>query len=64
MKQRTDDSELVVLERLKVYQRATRPLVDFYQRRETFRSINGAQAPDAVAAELAAVVRAMRNGHR
>jgi adenylate kinase len=50
--QRPDDSESVVLERLKVYARSTKPLVDFYRVRPTFRTVNGAQAPDLVAREL------------
>ena len=39
-------------ERLKVYQRKTKPLVEFYRTRPTFRSVDGAQAPDRVAAEI------------
>jgi adenylate kinase len=54
--QRTDDSEEVVLRRLKVYERDTRPLVDYYKDRPTFRIVNGAQVPERVAHELAAVI--------
>lgn len=54
--QRKDDSEDVVLNRLKVYERDTRPLVDYYKDRPTFRIVNGAQAPERVAQELAAVI--------
>ena len=50
--QRTDDTANVVLERLKVYQRATRPVLEFYRERPTFRVVNGAQAPETVAHEL------------
>ena len=60
--QRTDDNDAVVLERFKIYQRATKPLVDFYHARPTFRSINGAQTADSVAAELAAAIEAFGNG--
>jgi adenylate kinase len=60
--QRTDDNGAVVLERFKIYQRATKPLVDFYHARPTFRSINGAQTADSVAAELAAAIEAFGNG--
>jgi adenylate kinase len=56
--QRSDDSEAVVLERLRVYRANTKPIVEFYAKRPTFRSINGAQAPDRVAAELARAVAA------
>ena len=60
--QRADDSNGVVLERFKIYQRATKPLVEFYRERSTFRSINGAQAADSVAADLAAAIEAVGNG--
>jgi adenylate kinase len=60
--QRTDDNQAVVLERLKVYHRQTEPLVEFYRVRPTFRSIDGAQAPDRVAADLAAAIAAAGNG--
>jgi len=50
--QRTDDNSEVVLERLKVYQRATRPVLEFYRERPTFRVVNGAQAPERVAHEM------------
>jgi len=56
--QRADDSQKVVLERLKIYRANTKPLVDFYHLRPTFRSINGAQSPDRVAADLVAAVEA------
>ncbi len=54
--QRTDDNEQVVLERLKVYERATKPLVEFYRDRATFRIVNGAQALERVAQELDTVI--------
>lgn len=53
---RTDDGEDIVRERLKVYQRQTKPLVDFYSVRGTFRSIDGNQAPDVVTAAVDAAV--------
>jgi adenylate kinase len=56
--QRTDDNASVVLDRLRVYERQSRPLVDYYQDRPTFRSIDGAQTPDGVAADLAAAIEA------
>jgi adenylate kinase len=59
--QRADDNAMVVLERFKVYQVATKPLVDFYRGRPTFRSIDGAQAKDRVAADLVAAVEAISN---
>jgi adenylate kinase len=56
MVQRTDDGQEVVLERLKVYEQATKPVLDYYRRRSTFRVVNGAQPPDVVARELDAMI--------
>jgi adenylate kinase len=50
--QRTDDEHGVVRERLRVYQHATRPVLEYYRERPTFRVVNGAQAPERVATEL------------
>jgi adenylate kinase len=52
MVQRADDNEKVVLERLKVHERATQPVLEFYRERPTFRVVNGAQTPERVAHEL------------
>ena len=49
---RADDNDAIVRERLKVYQRQTRPLVEYYSARPTFRVINGDQAPDVVTADV------------
>jgi len=47
-----DGDENVRRHRLEVYARESWPLLDYYRGRPTFRSVNGAQAPDRVAAEL------------
>ena len=60
--QRTDDNVDVVRERLKVYHRQTAPLVEYYQARPTFRSIDGVQPADRVAADLAAAIEAAGTG--
>ena len=52
LEQRTDDNSHVVLERLHVYDRSTKPVLEYYRARPTFRVVNGAQAPDRVAHEL------------
>jgi adenylate kinase len=60
---RTDDNDLVVIERLRVYAENTRPVVEYYRGRPTFRTVNGAQPPDLVAEELeATIVDAARAG--
>lgn len=56
LKQRADDNEAVVLERLKVYRRDTQPLVEYYQTRPTFRSVFGARPLDQVAVDLARAI--------
>jgi adenylate kinase len=61
LKQRADDSEAVVRERLKVYHRNTEPLIGYYRARPTFRSVDGAQAPERVTAALVAAVDAVVN---
>ncbi|MDP6373610.1 MAG: adenylate kinase [Vicinamibacterales bacterium] len=46
--QRSDDSESVVRERLKVYARETEPLTRYYRERRTFAEIDGGQPADNV----------------
>ena len=55
---RSDDREDVVRERLKVYHRQTKPLVEFYQARPTFCRVDGSQPPDGVARAVEAAVDA------
>ncbi len=54
--QRTDDGVDVVRKRLMVYEQDTKPLVEYYSGRPTFRAVNGAQAPARVAKELDAAI--------
>jgi adenylate kinase len=53
---RKDDTVEVVRERLRIYERDTQPLLDYYHGRPGFRAVDGDQTPDAVAADLAAAV--------
>ena len=57
---RVDDGIEIVRERLKVYQRQTKPLVDYYSARATFRAIDGNQPPDVVTAAVDAALDAAR----
>jgi adenylate kinase family enzyme len=41
-----------VRERLKIYQTSTKPVLEYYRERPTFRVVNGAQPPERVAHEL------------
>jgi adenylate kinase family enzyme len=54
-----DGDERVRQHRLEVYARESKPLLDHYRSRPTFRSINGARAPELVAAELARAIDAV-----
>lgn len=49
---RVDDGDEIVRERLKVYQRQSKPLVDYYSTRKTFRAIDGNQPADVVTASV------------
>jgi adenylate kinase len=62
MVQRADDNADVIKERLRVYERQTKPLVEYYSARPTFRVVNGAQTPEHVAADLASAIAAAGNG--
>jgi adenylate kinase len=55
---RVDDGDEIVRERLKVYQRQSQPLVDYYSMRGTFRAIDGNQPADVVTAAVNAAVDA------
>jgi len=60
--QRSDDHDNVIRERLNVYVRQTRPLIEFYEGRPTFRSVNGSQPPDQVGADLMAAIDSADSG--
>ena len=53
---RSDDSESVVRERLKIYWRDTQPMIEYYSSRPTFRSIDGMQTPEQVRESLVKAV--------
>ena len=56
--QRSDDNKAIILERLQVYLRQTKPLVEYYRNRPTFRAVDGSQPPDRVAADLEVAIEA------
>jgi adenylate kinase len=59
---REDDDAEVVRERLKVYERQTKPLVEYYAERPSFRAIDGNQPPDVVTAAVDAALDAAARG--
>jgi adenylate kinase len=58
---RPDDSELVVAERLKAYERQTLPLVKYYTAKGQLFEVNGEQRVEAVTAQA---LSAIENGNR
>ena len=58
---RPDDREEVIVERLKEYERKTRPLVEYYEASGRLRTVNGDQPVEKVAADI---LRAIENGNR
>jgi adenylate kinase len=60
---RVDDGVEIVRERLGVYHRQTKPLVDYYSARPTFRQIDGNLPPDVVTGAIdAALAEASARG--
>jgi adenylate kinase len=59
---RVDDGIDIVRERLKVYQRQTKPLVEYYGARRSFTSIDGNRPPDVVTAAVDAALDAAHEG--
>lgn len=54
--QRADDLPEAIMQRLEVYERDTAPLLSFYEERGLVVRVDGAQEPDAVTAEILAVL--------
>jgi adenylate kinase len=59
---RSDDDERVVRERLKVYTQQSKPLVDFYRNRPTFRVVDGTQSPDRVFQQIESAIQSVLAG--
>jgi adenylate kinase len=59
---RVDDGIDIVRERLKIYQRQTKPLVEYYGARRAFTSIDGNRPPDVVTAAVDAALDAALEG--
>ena len=59
---RSDDDERVVRERLKVYTQQSKPLVEFYRNRPTFRVVDGTQSPDRVFQQIETTIQSALAG--
>lgn len=53
---RKDDTEEVVVNRLKVYKEQTEPLQDYYRKQSVLKSVDGERAIDEIFADLASLV--------
>ncbi len=54
--QRKDDSEEVILNRLKVYHDQTSPLIDFYQKRKMLYTVNGNKKIEMIFSEICDII--------
>lgn len=57
LRQREDDKEEVVAERLRVYREETEPLVDHYRRAGLLRTVDGNRSMDEVTAAMMEAIR-------
>ncbi len=55
--QRKDDTEEVITERLQVYHKATKPLIQYYQDRGSYVEVDGDQGIDAIFNAILEIVR-------
>jgi adenylate kinase len=53
---RSDDTEEVIRERMKVYKSSTQPVVDYYEKRSTLRTVDGIGAVEEVFARISEVL--------
>ena len=59
---RSDDNEETVQNRLRVFDEATRPLVEYYRERGLLHVVDAAQDADAVTAEILAALDGLAGG--
>ncbi|HTJ39880.1 MAG TPA: adenylate kinase [Dactylosporangium sp.] len=60
---RTDDTELVIRQRLKLYREVTQPILQFYDRRGILLTVDAMRPVEVVSADVIAGLEA-RDGHR
>jgi adenylate kinase len=53
---RADDNEETVQNRLRVFEEATRPLIDYYRERDLLHVVDAGRDPDAVTADILAEI--------
>lgn len=55
-RKRKDDNEITIRRRLEVYHQDTVPVIDFYQQRETLKTIDGNRSMEEVTQKLSEVI--------
>lgn len=55
--QRKDDDPKVILERFKMYNKQTKPVVEFYRKRGVLKSVNAAQRPEKVYEDVKKIIK-------
>jgi adenylate kinase len=55
--QRADDNEEAIRIRLKAYEQDTLPLIDYYERKNALRHVDGSGEPEAITARLLSLVK-------
>ncbi len=55
--QRADDNEEAIRIRLKAYEQDTLPLIDYYQRKDALRQVDGSGEPEAIAERLLGLLK-------
>jgi len=61
LKQRSDDNEATIKERISQYRAKTQPLIDFYKEKNLFKVINGEGSPDEVFSQIKEAVSSCDN---
>lgn len=56
LQQRADDKPEAVAVRLDVYEKNTRPILDFYEKKGLYRQVKGKGAPEAIYSDLKSVI--------
>jgi adenylate kinase len=61
---RADDTDAIITERLRVYERATKPLTEFYRRRRILHVVDGTSAMDTIAERILETLRRPQTEYR
>ena len=54
--QRKDDTPLVIRERFRVYNKQTKPVVEYYRKKGVLKTVNAAKKPEKVYEEVKKII--------